>query len=97
MQKLYVLGCVAGALNTGEEDAWYRDGVMDLICASICYRGYAEDEFACTLEKAPQVGFRLMEIHGPMTWTPEAVAVLDPEAIGRQLQSAGLRCAGLSD
>ena len=30
------------------------------------YRGYAEDEVAATLEYAPQIGYRLMEIHGPL-------------------------------
>ena len=45
---------------------------MDIICASICYRGYAEDEVAATLEYAPQIGYRLMEIHGPLIWSVDA-------------------------
>ena len=38
---------------------------MDIICASICYRGYADDEVAATLQYAPKIGYRSMEIHGP--------------------------------
>ena len=40
---------------------------MDIICASICYRGYAEDEVAATLEYAPQIGYRLMESMVPLS------------------------------
>ena len=31
---------------------------MDIICASICYRGYAEDEVTATLELAPKIGYK---------------------------------------
>ena len=50
---------------------------MDIICASICYRGFAADEVAATLERAPALGYRYMEIHGDAVWTPPAVKVFD--------------------
>ena len=50
---------------------------MDLICASICYRGYADDEVQATLERAPQIGYRWMEVHGPLTWSLEAIQQFD--------------------
>lgn len=68
---------------------------MDLICASICYRGYAEDEFLATLALAPKIGFRSMEIHGPMTSSVEAVDAFDLPAVRRQLEASGMECAGL--
>ncbi len=68
---------------------------MDIICASICYRGYAEDEVAATLAHAPGIGYRLMEIHGPMTWSVPAVDAFDLPAVAAAIRASGLRCAGL--
>jgi sugar phosphate isomerase/epimerase len=68
---------------------------MDIICASICYRGFAEDEIATTLERAPALGYRFMEIHGPATWTPPAVKVFDLSAVQARLQASGMSCAGI--
>jgi sugar phosphate isomerase/epimerase len=68
---------------------------MDIICASICYRGYAEDEVEATFTNAPLLGYRLMEIHGPMTWSVDAVKVFDLPHIQARLNSSGLRCAGI--
>jgi sugar phosphate isomerase/epimerase len=68
---------------------------MDIICASICYRGFAEDEIAMTLERAPALGYRFMEVHGPATWTPPAVKVFDLAAVQARLTASGMRCAGV--
>ena len=68
---------------------------MNIICASICYRGYAEDEVAATLKFAPAIGYRHMEIHGPMVWTVEAVEAFDLPAVQRQVAASGMQCAGL--
>jgi sugar phosphate isomerase/epimerase len=68
---------------------------MDIICASICYRGFAEDEIATTLERAPVLGYRWMEVHGPATWTPPAVKGFDLAGVQARLKASGMRCAGL--
>ncbi|MCC6445200.1 MAG: sugar phosphate isomerase/epimerase, partial [Armatimonadetes bacterium] len=68
---------------------------MNLICASICYRGYADDEVAATLENAPRIGYRLMEIHGPMTWSVGAMDAFDVAAVRAGLERSGMKCAGL--
>ena len=68
---------------------------MDIICASICYRGYADDEVAGTLENAPKIGYRFMEIHGPMTWSVEAVEAFDLPAVSARLRASGMACAGI--
>ena len=68
---------------------------MDIICASICYRGYAEDEVAATLAKAPEIGYRFMEIHGPMTWTVGAEDKFDLPAMKAAIHASGMRCAGI--
>jgi sugar phosphate isomerase/epimerase len=68
---------------------------MRLICASICYRGYREDEFAATLELAPAAGYRLMEIHGPMAWSVEAIESFDLAGAQQKLKDAGMQCAGI--
>jgi sugar phosphate isomerase/epimerase len=68
---------------------------MEIICASICYRGFAEDEIATTLERAPTLGYRFMEIHGPATWTPPAVKVFDLPAVQARLKASGMSCAGI--
>ena len=68
---------------------------MDIICASICYRGFAEDEIDTTLERAPALGYRFMEIHGPATWTPPAVKVFDLPAVQARLKASGMSCAGI--
>lgn len=68
---------------------------MDIICASICYRGFVDDEVAATLESAPKVGFELMEIHGPMLLSPKAVEAFDVSAIKTRIQAAGMKCAGV--
>jgi sugar phosphate isomerase/epimerase len=74
-----------------------REGevTMRIICASICYRGFAPDEFAATLELAPRAGYKYMEIHGPMTWSPDAIAAFDLPAARRRLRAAGMQCLGL--
>jgi sugar phosphate isomerase/epimerase len=68
---------------------------MDIVCASICYRGYADDEVTATLEGASKLGYRLMEIHGPMTWSVEAVEHLDLEGLKARIARSGLKCAGI--
>jgi sugar phosphate isomerase/epimerase len=68
---------------------------MRLVCASICYRGYAPDEFAATLELAPKVGFRLMEIHGPMTLRPAAIDAFDLPKVRDALHASGMQCVGI--
>ena len=68
---------------------------MDIICASICYRGYAEDEVAATLEYAPQIGYRLMEIHGPLIWSVDAAHAFDIDAMKAKIDASGMKCAGL--
>ncbi len=68
---------------------------MDIICASICYRGFADDEVAATLERAPALGYRCMEIHGDAVWTPPAVKVFDLPGVQARLKASGMRCAGI--
>ena len=68
---------------------------MDIICASICYRGFAADEVAMTLERAPAIGYRFMEVHGDATWTPPAVKVFDLPGVQARLKASGMRCAGV--
>jgi len=68
---------------------------MEIICASICYRGYAEDEIGATLELAPRIGYRYMEIHGPMTATVEAVDEFDLPGTKARIRASGMRCAGI--
>lgn len=68
---------------------------MDIICASICYRGYAEDEVAATLEYAPKIGYRLMEIHGPLIWSVNAAHAFDADSMRAKIDASGMRCAGL--
>ncbi len=68
---------------------------MDIICASICYRGWAEDEIAGTLANAPAIGYRSMEIHGPATWSVAAVDAFDLPGMKAAIEKAGMRCAGI--
>ncbi len=68
---------------------------MHIICASICYRGYAEDEIAATLDLAPGIGYKLMEIHGPATWSVPAVDAFDLPAMKARIEQAGMHCAGV--
>lgn len=68
---------------------------MDIICASICFRNYAEDEVEATLRLAPGFGYRLMEIHGPAVWNVEAVHSFDVLKIQRDLKAFGMQCAGI--
>ena len=68
---------------------------MDVICASICYRGYAEDEVAATLENAPKIGYRLMEIHGPLIWSVDAALAFDIDTTKAKIDASGMQCAGL--
>ena len=69
---------------------------MDIICASICYRGFADDEVAATLERAPEIGFQLMEIHGPILWSLEAVEAFDLPGVKDRVDASGLKCVGLT-
>ncbi|MFH1566486.1 MAG: sugar phosphate isomerase/epimerase family protein [Gemmatimonadota bacterium] len=68
---------------------------MRIICASICYRGWAEDEVAATLEHAPRIGYRLMEVHGPRFWSVDAVDRFDLAGMGARIRASGMGCAGL--
>ena len=54
---------------------------MDIICASICYRGFADDEVAATLERRRRWATARMEMHGPATWTVPAVKAFDLPAV----------------
>jgi hypothetical protein len=47
-------------------DLSFGDKEMYLCCASVCYRGYAQDEVSAMLEHAPKVGFKFVDIHGHM-------------------------------
>lgn len=68
---------------------------MDLICASICFRGHVADEVAGTLAQAPGMGYRLMEVHGPRAWSVAAIAAFDLPGLERDLAAAGMQCAGI--
>ena len=68
---------------------------MDIICASICYRGFAEDEVAETLERAPALGFEHMEIHGPVLWSVEAANAFDVGAWRQRVEASGMKCVGV--
>lgn len=68
---------------------------MDIICASICYRGWADDEVEATLKNAPSIGYRSMEVHGPLTWSLEAIDHFDLPDIQSRIQRSGMHCAGL--
>jgi sugar phosphate isomerase/epimerase len=68
---------------------------VNIVCASICYRGWAEDEIAATLQHAPRVGYRLMEIHGPAVWSVESIAALDVARTRETIDASGMRCVGV--
>ncbi len=68
---------------------------MELICASICYRGWAEDELEATLKYAPGIGYRWMEVHGPLTWSLEAIRRFDLPGLQARIRASGMGCAGL--
>ncbi|MDQ1327342.1 MAG: Sugar phosphate isomerase/epimerase, partial [Candidatus Poribacteria bacterium] len=57
---------------------------MLLSCASVCYRGYAKDEVTAMLEHAPKAGFKYVDIHGPMTWSPQAIDSLDTKSLRKR-------------
>ncbi len=63
---------------------------MYLSCASVCYRGYAEDEVSAMLEHIPKTGFKYVDIHGPMTWSPQAIDVLDTKELKKRLEALKL-------
>jgi sugar phosphate isomerase/epimerase len=68
---------------------------VHIICASINYRGYADDEVAATLDLAPAIGYQLMEIHGPLMWSVPAVDAFDLRAFQTRLAQSSMRCAGI--
>ncbi|MGQ9609967.1 MAG: sugar phosphate isomerase/epimerase family protein [bacterium] len=68
---------------------------MYLSCASVCYRGCAEDEVSAMLSHIPKTGFKYVDIHGPMTWSPQAIDALEPQALKSRLSALGLKCSGL--
>jgi sugar phosphate isomerase/epimerase len=68
---------------------------MLLSCASVCYRGYAEDEVNAMLIHAPKAGFKYVDIHGPMTWSPQAIDSLDTASLRKRIEDVGLKCTGL--
>lgn len=68
---------------------------MRVVCASICYRGYADDEVSATLEHAPRIGYRYMEVHGPMTGSPAALDTFDLQGFRSDLDRAGMSCVGI--
>ena len=68
---------------------------MYLSCASVCYRGYAQDEVEAMLSHVPKAGFKFVDIHGPLTWSPQAIDALDALALRKRIEDAGLKCAGI--
>ena len=68
---------------------------MEIICASICYRGWADDEVEATLKYAPSIGYRLMEVHGPLTWSLEAIDHFDLPGLQNRIHHSKMSCAGL--
>lgn len=68
---------------------------MHIICASICYRGYEADEVAATLKYAPALGYKYMEIHGPLVWSVDAALNFDLAGIKAAVAASGMTCSGL--
>ena len=46
------------------------------------------------LEHAPKAGFQFVDVHGPLTWSPEAIDELDAPALRKRIEDAGLKCVG---
>ncbi|MCL2740590.1 MAG: sugar phosphate isomerase/epimerase [Oscillospiraceae bacterium] len=68
---------------------------MDIAVASVCYRNAFEDEIEAMLADSAEAGFRLVELHGPRIWDPEALKSFDAPAMRARLDALGLRCVGL--
>jgi len=68
---------------------------MNIVCASICYRGFADDEVAATLERASAIGYTLMEIHGPLGGGISETAPDALRSLKAKIAAAGMRCAGI--
>jgi len=47
------------------------------------------------LEHAPKAGFEFVDVHGPLTWSPQAIDALDAPALRKRIEDVGLKCAGI--
>ncbi|MCL2816709.1 MAG: hypothetical protein FWD23_19080, partial [Oscillospiraceae bacterium] len=68
---------------------------MYIVCASVCYRDFCEDEIEGMLSDAGKAGYRFVELHGPKVWDVAAINAFDPVAEKRRLDAAGLICTGI--
>jgi sugar phosphate isomerase/epimerase len=68
---------------------------MKIVCASVCYRGYTEDEIEGMLQDAADAGYQYVEFHGSAVGDPERLKGFPVSLIKQRLDSLGLRCAGL--
>jgi len=68
---------------------------MYIVCASVCYRDYCEDEIEGMVADAPAAGYKFIELHGPKCWDAAAIDVFDPAEMKKKLDDAGLKCTGI--
>ena len=68
---------------------------MYIVCASVCYRDFREDEIEAMIEDAGRAGYRAIELHGPKFWDVAAINAFEPEKMKKKLDAAGLKCTGI--
>lgn len=68
---------------------------MYIVCASVCYRDFCEDEIEGMLSDAGRAGYGFIELHGPKVWDVAAINAFDPIAHKKRLDEAGLKCTGI--
>ena len=68
---------------------------MYIVCASVCYRDFCEDEIEGMISDAAKAGYRHIELHGPKFWDVAAIEAFDPGEMKKKLDGAGLRCTGI--
>ena len=68
---------------------------MYIVCASVCYRDYCEDEIGGMISDAGKAGYKFVELHGPKFWDVDAIDVFNVQEMKKNLDEAGLKCTGI--
>jgi sugar phosphate isomerase/epimerase len=67
---------------------------MEMAVASLCFRDRNTDEIMETIEYGSEIGFRLLEIAGPLTWDAGSIQWMDRIKFQNALEKAEMTLTG---
>ena len=67
---------------------------MEIAIASLSFRNRNTDEIMETIQYGSEIGFRAIEIAGPLTWDAGSIQWIDTDKFRKELEKANMRLTG---